>query len=257
MSQTISNNHLQTKSRKFIDLSVSRPKYLSYIQNLHIKPSNFTSNQFEISFITQSTISSQIYRQFIHENFAISSGAFFNHRKLISSVAAVAREEETKTEKSHTRKRERYFAVSSSSFTHQQSTRFAAEQTRKENIGEPHQSLTHTHTFTPSFTTALFVNCCFCWGSRWRNAFERNFSCFSFVLYLELFSRDFLPFQAQKNYTLTKHKSVEEEKKQIGKKFYFIHDKSSSYWIIESKRKKNYFCVVQTIKNWGFTTSED
>lgn len=64
------------------------------------------------------------------------------------------------------------------------------------------------------------------------------FSCFSFVLYLELFSRVFLPFQARENYTLTKHKSVEEEKKQIGKKFYFVHDKSSSYWIIESKRKK-------------------
>lgn len=47
-----------------------------------------------------------------------------------------------------------------------------------------------------------------------------------------------LPRNPKKNYTLKKHKSVEEETETDWKEiFYFIHDKSSSYWIIESKRK--------------------
>lgn len=132
----------------------------------------------------------------------------FYHQK--AHLCSSAREAKTKTKKV-THEKEKDISHFLLLFIHQQSTRFAAEQTRKENIGEPHQSLTHTHTFTHSFTTALFINCCFCRGSRWRNAFKRNFSCFSFVLYLELFSRDFLRFRP-KNYTLTKTRSVEEIK---------------------------------------------
>jgi hypothetical protein len=88
--------------------------------------------------------SSQTFIDNLFTNILQSLRAFITESSSVPEA-----EEETENEKSHTRKRERNFAVSSS-FTYQQSTRFAAEQTRKENIGEPHQSLTHTRASLPA-----------------------------------------------------------------------------------------------------------
>lgn len=107
----------------------------------------------------------------------------------------------------------------------QAQTRRSADTERKHRRTSIQQPLTHTRAAAWSPLIVVFAATrAEEAGNAKRNAFKRNFSCFSFVLSSELFSRDF--------YLRWESKSRPKREKKIEKKFNTI-SQSSSCWIIE------------------------